>query len=197
MKLLVLDTETTGLDITTHEIIQIGFLEVLIEDEKHRIVNKTEINILPEYLENADPRALKVNGFSKSLWKDAKSFLYHSDFIKNKLESADLMLGQNLIFDLRFIKQAYANKNIVSPKFSNYIDTKWMATQLLNEGKIKNTSMDKLCEHYNVSFVGKAHTALVDCERTYHVWLKLSEQIKECSIFSFINSYDPYAAKTR
>lgn len=197
MKLLVLDTETTGLDLTKHEIIQIGFLFVDISDDnRHSFSERREINIRPLRLEEADPNALKVNNFSAYLWKDSLPFTKHVDFIKEKIESADILLGQNLIFDLKFIKQTYANLELESPKFPPYMDTKWMATQLLKEGKVKSTSMDKLCKHFNITFSGKAHTALADCERTYYVWLKLSETVKDAPIFTFINNYDPYANKT-
>ena len=197
MKLLVLDTETTGLDLTKHEIIQVGFFFVDIDEHnKHTVGDKLEINIKPLRLEEADPNALKINNFSAYLWKDSLPFLQHVEIIKEKIESADILLGQNLIFDLKFIKQSYANLDVDPPKFPPYMDTKWMATQLLKEGKLKSTAMDKLCKHFKITFTGKAHTALTDCERTYYVWLKLSEKVKDPPIFTFVNSYDPHANKT-
>jgi len=47
MKILVLDTETTGLDILKHEIIQIGFLCFELNDDKQEMISKKEINIKP------------------------------------------------------------------------------------------------------------------------------------------------------
>ena len=198
MKILVLDTETTGLDLIKHELIQVGFLFIDMDnDGTYKILSESEINIRPLHLDSADPAALNVNGFSAYKWKDSKPINEHFQEIKDKIEYADLLLGQNLIFDLRFIKQAFENFSEIPPKFPGYIDTKWIATQLLNEGKIKSTSMDRMCKHFNIKFEGKAHTALVDCKRTFDVWLKLSEQVKEQPRFTFINNYDPYANKNK
>jgi DNA polymerase III epsilon subunit-like protein len=193
MKLLVLDTETTGLDITRHEIIQIGFLYLNINsDNTHEIVSESEIKIRPLHLETAEPAALAVNGFTAIEWKNSKPFSEYLVEIKSKIESADVLLGQNLIFDLRFIKQSFENLNAEPPNFPPYMDTKWMGAQLLNEGKLKSTSMDKMCKELGIKFEGKAHTALVDCKRTFSVWEKLSSKIEDVQAFTFTNCYDPH-----
>jgi DNA polymerase III epsilon subunit-like protein len=194
MKILVLDTETTGLDLTKHEIIQIGFLFIdMVSDNTYNVLSETEINIRPLHLESADPGALAVNGFSAYEWRNSKPINEHFQEIKDKIEDADILLGQNLIFDLRFIKQAFENFDVPPPKFPPYMDTKWMGTQLLNEGKLKSTAMDKMCKHFDIKFEGKAHTALVDCKRTLAVWEKLSETVTDIPAFTFVNSYDPHA----
>lgn len=193
MKLLVLDTETTGLDLIKHEIIQIGFLFIEMDtSDVYNLLSETEIKIKPMHLQTAEPAALAINGFSAYEWKDADTIEKHFEEIKNKIEEADALLGQNLIFDLRFIKQAFENFNVSPPKFPPYMDTKWIANQLMNEGKLKSTSMDKMCKHYNIKFEGKAHTALVDCKRTLEVWKKLTEQVDDIPFFTFASPYDSY-----
>jgi len=193
MKILVLDTETTGLDITKHEIIQIGFLFIdMVADNTYKILSESEIKIRPLHLETAEPAALAVNGFCVFDWKDTKTIDNYFNEIRDKIEYADVLLGQNLIFDLRFIKQAFENLDVTPPKFPPYMDTKWIATQLLNEGKLKSTSMDKMCKHFNIKFEGKAHTALVDCKRTLSVWEKLTEEVKDIPAFTFVSPYDPH-----
>ncbi len=196
MKILLLDTETTGLDLTKHEIIQIGFLFIEMNiNNTYKILSESEIKIRPLHLETAEPAALAINGFSAYEWKDSKPIDNHFEEIKNNIEKADALLGQNLIFDLRFIKQAFENYDISPPKFPPYMDTKWIATQLMNEGKLKSTSMDKMCKHYNIKFEGKAHTALVDCKRTLEVWKKLTEQVDDIPFFTFVGPYDPHAKR--
>jgi DNA polymerase-3 subunit epsilon/CBS domain-containing protein len=198
MKILVLDTETTGLDILKHEIIQIGFIMFEIKDEKQEFLFKEQINFKPKRLEMADKIALEINGFTKSKWRGSKPFETYSEKLKDIIESSDYMLGQNLIFDLKFIKQAYENANLKVPKFPKYIDTKNMAQPLLREGKLKSASMDKMCEYYNVKFDGKAHTALTDCERTLSVWncLKKENNI-EMKYFSFKKPFEGHPKKNK
>jgi len=198
MKILVLDTETTGLDITRHEIIQIGFLLIEMSvNQSYKVLDETEINIKPLHLETAEEVALAINGFTQIKWKNTKPINKHFKLIKEKIENCDIMLGQNLIFDLKFIKQSFANWNEDPPKFPPYMDTKWMATQLLNEGSLKSTSMDKMCAHFNIKVEGKAHTALVDCKRTLAVWDILSKKIEDVPAFTFVNSYDPYITRNK
>ena len=188
MKVLALDTETTGLDIIKHEIIQVGFIWFTVEDEKIiSIDNKAEINIRPKNIKFADPFALKINGYTKEKWINSKPFIYYAKNIKTIIESADCLMGQNLMFDLRFINNAFSQLQLIPPKYPKYIDTKIIASKLVNEGKLKSSSMDNMCSHYDIKFKGKAHTALVDCERTISVWQKLIKENKETDFQYFKN----------
>ena len=198
MKILVLDTETTGLDITKNEIIQIGFLLVEHNEDKNTILEKKQINIAPMHIETAHPVALKINGYNEKDWQGSKTIIFHLKEIREKIENADLLLGQNLIFDLRFIKQAFVNCDVAPPKFPKYFDTKSIASGLVKEGKMKSTSLDNMCKHFNILFNGAAHTALVDCERTFLVWSKLMQEnknLRNVKFYSFEDCYDPYSKR--
>jgi DNA polymerase III epsilon subunit-like protein len=198
MKIVVLDTETTGLDLTMHEIIQIGFITIDADsNNSYRVLSQKEIKIRPEHLKNASVEALKINGFSVYEWRDSLPFQHYANHIKETIEYADLLLGQNLLFDLRFIKQAFSNLSLEAPKFPPYIDTKNMAEPLVKQKILESTSMDKMCKHYNISFTGRAHNALADCERTLKIWEKLLTYDEAPNIFTFENPYDPYANKTK
>jgi DNA polymerase III epsilon subunit-like protein len=197
MKILFLDTETTGLDIIQHEIIQLGYILLEKSATGIDIISQKEIKFRPLHLENASMEALKINGFSAYEWKDSLPFSEYAAYIKEVIEYADIMIGQNLIFDLRFLKQAYCNLNLDIPKFPKYIDTKNMAQFLVEQKLLETTSIDKMCKYFNISFTGRAHTALADCERTMKVWQKLSDTVKEPNVFSFEMPYDPYANKTK
>jgi DNA polymerase III epsilon subunit-like protein len=198
LKILFLDTETTGLDIIQHEIIQVGYI-VLDYDGcgDGNILVEKEIKIRPLHLESASMEALKINGFSAYDWKYSEPFERYANHLKEVLEYADLLVGQNLIFDLRFIKQAFSNLNMEYPKFPNYVDTKNMAEFLLKEGTVPSTSMDKLCKHFNITFSGRAHNALADCERTMKIWKILLKSVPQPNKFTFENPYDPYANKAK
>lgn len=195
MKILVIDTETTGLDITKHEIIQLGYILIESVNDKFVLLDKAEINIRPEHIEYSDKKSLQINGYNEQDWSSSVSFEHHAEKIRSVIQSADTLLGQNLIFDLRFIKQSFINHNLIPPNFPKYVDTKSMATVLVKEDKIKTTSLSNLCKFYEVSSAGRSHTALTDCERTFVVWTKLSERFKEPKFYTFGESYDPYDNK--
>lgn len=186
MKILVLDTETTGLDITRHEIIQLGYISLFLDiNNKKQIVEEKEFTIKPLHIETASNEALKINGYTSEKWKKALPFSDYVNQIKFAIENSDILLGQNLIFDLRFINQAYSNLNLRPPNFPNYIDTKRMANRLVERKILRSTSMDKMCEHFNIQSDGRAHTALVDCHRTIKVWEKLCENNVDYELYSF------------
>jgi DNA polymerase III epsilon subunit-like protein len=190
-----IDTETTGLDIIQHEVIQIGLIQIETLPIGYRIREAVEFNIKPHHIELAEPVALKINGYSEEKWKGSKHFLYHCDEITDIVESSDVLIGQNLIFDMRFIKQAFKQADFKCPRFPKYIDTKWMADQLKQKGIVPSSSMDKLCEHFQIKFTGRAHNALADCERTLKLWEILKKDYVDEKYFTFEEPYDPYATK--
>ncbi len=199
MILTVFDTETTGLNPDKHEILQAGLLSLILDrDGNHYILKEKEYKIKPERLDLASPRALQVNGYTDSEWEGAPSFESVIEKMRPIIEESDVFLGQNLIFDMRFVDEICKRKNIECPEFPAYIDTKEMADKLVNAEWLKRSGMDYLVEHYNVEVEGRAHTALVDCWRTFKVWQKLlKDSGEEYSLFTFDSPYDSYRRKQR
>ena len=195
MLVTVLDTETTGLDTKIHEIIQFAAVRFLLKDDATvSILDKVDLKIKPKNLAAASPQALKVNGFSPEAWDGSLPISCHLGVIADFVSNSDFLLGQNLIFDLRFISKAFLEEDAKLPQFPHYADTKHMASGLVKEGKLKSASMDKLVEHYNIKFSGRAHTALTDCHRTLNVWLRLLKEA-EMDFFTYDNPYDSFAKK--
>lgn len=196
MRITVLDTEATGLDISVHEMIQLGIIEMeLKESGDLRILKEHEYKFAPKRLDKADKKALELNGFSQERWagarRDISSILPVLDEI---WQNSDFLLGQNLIFDLRYITKAYHQLGLIRPVYPKYIDTKYMGSVLVSEGFLKNSSMDNMCNFFKIKFKGKAHDALTDCRRTIDVWQQLHKYTNE-EYFSFKEPYDPYANK--
>lgn len=189
----VLDTETTGLNPNLHEIIEFAALMYEPkEDGSYDLKRKVKFKVKPKNLHLAEETALKINGYTKEKWSKAKYIDNHLSTIKEIIETSDTLLGQNLIFDLRFITAHFIHSGNQLPKFPKYIDTKHMASNLVKEGKLKRTSMDYMCEHFKVKFNGRAHTALVDCERTFLVWQHLSK-FTSAEEFCFDIPYEGFA----
>ena len=64
--LVFIDTETTGLDPSIHELIEIGFVRVKQdwngEKPTFEIIEEWDQKIRPEHIKTADPTSLKING---------------------------------------------------------------------------------------------------------------------------------------
>ena len=196
MILTVLDTETTGLDSDIHEIIQIATISYVVSAEGDRFITKKyEKKINPQHLHTASEKALEINGFSLEEWKGSPNAIDVMPEIKEIVERSDVLVGQNLIFDLRFINEICHRNEIDPPNFPPYIDTKSIADRLVRANWLQRSGMDYLVEHYGVKVEGRAHTALVDCERTMLVFDELMRDVNEdYELFTFV---EPYKARRR
>lgn len=193
MIITAVDTETTGLDFRQHEIIQFAAIRFFIDHEKENpelnIIDKLDLKFDPKNIGLASPHALKINGYNATSWRGALPIEKHLNSMLSFISSCDFLLGQNLIFDLRFLQRAIVNDARPLFVFPKYCDTKYMADNLVKKGSLKSSSMDRLCEHYEVKTLGRAHTALADCHRTISVWLKLLEET-EIEFFSYEEPYE-------
>lgn len=191
MIITFIDTETTGLDLLSHEVIDIAALQVFVTENSYVELTRLEAKITPANIASASPVALKINGYSKRKWKNSLPASSTLPIIKSLIETSTYVAGQNLVFDYRFINKMFDAQNVDRPKWPQYIDTKWMADQLVHDKKIKRSSLDFLCEHYQVPTIGRAHTALTDVLRTVEIYKILSKQT-ETTYLNFDKPYDPY-----
>ena len=193
MILTVLDTETTGLSLRKHELLEIGFISYVVTNEGERLVTRSyETKIKPKHLFSASDKALEINGYSDEGWSDAPYAEEVLPEICEALGKSNILIGQNLIFDLKFIAKACEENNLGAPDYPPYIDTKAMADKLQKIGMLEKSGMDYLCERFDIQFEGRAHTALADCDRTVKAWDALLKLNPDYEVFTFDNPYDPY-----
>ena len=192
MILTVIDTETTGLDSDVHEIIQIAAISYVVSGDGERFVVKSyEEKINPKQLHTASEKALRINGFTIQDWVGAPEAEDVLPNVLSMIEKSDVLVGQNLIFDLRFISEMCHRNNISPPEYPPYIDTKSIADRLVKANWLKRSGMDYLVEHYSVKVPGRAHTALVDCERTMLVFDELMRDVnEEYELYTYENPYN-------
>jgi DNA polymerase-3 subunit epsilon len=96
------DTETTGLDCTKHEIIEIAIITEMGDGTLERWCTK----IKPVRLLDADPKALEVNGYNDADWSDAPLLPEVIEVIRDKLKDG-IVVGHNVSFDVGFIRESY------------------------------------------------------------------------------------------
>lgn len=194
MIITVLDTETTGLDLLQHEVIEVGIVQARVDPTRIIRTKQWQTKIKPRYIERASPIALKINGYTDEKWANAAMPTKAIAEIKSYIQTSSLLVGQNLIFDLRFINKLFEDHGEMPLKFPNYYDTKMMAEGLVKLGKLKSSSLDFLSDHFNVKNYGRPHTALADANRTLEVYKILSKQTTPVQL-SVNKPYDPYEGK--
>ncbi len=161
---VIVDLETTGLDLTRHEIIEIGAVRVSadLSAERGTFSQKT----LPNHPDTADPEALAVNGYTKAAWAEAV-MLDHA--ISEFLVFADggMLAGFNVAFDWAFLHTALNQLGIPLPREYHIFDVFSLAYhRALQQGPVDRWSLAALCKHFGVPVPAKPHRALADARAT-------------------------------
>ena len=186
MKEIVLDTETTGLEIKDgHRIVEIGCIELenLIPTSK-----KFHCYLNPE--RKVSEKALEVHGYTDEFLSDKKKFKDIVDefleFIKDKkliIHNAEFDLT-HLNNELQLIGKNKINKNSI-------IDTLDLARDKFPGLGI---SLDALCKRYRIdNSKRKKHTALIDCELLSRVYINLIDQKEPMLDFKTTNQNNQYS----
>src|SRR5580704_2499703 len=169
MRQIVLDTETTGLEVEQqHRIIEIGCVELvnrrLTGRSFHRYLN-------PE--RDIDEGALEVHGLTREqLAKEAKFADIHSEFLEF-VRDAELII-HNAPFDVAFLNAELARIGAAPgvAEICKILDTLPLARQM-HPGQ-RNT-LDALCKRYSVDNSHRDyHGALLDARLLAEVYLAMT-----------------------
>ncbi len=168
MKEIVLDTETTGLNVRDgHRIVEIGCLELenLIPTKK-----KFHCYLNPE--RKVSEKALEVHGYTDEFLSNKKKFIEVADeflsFIKDKR-----LIIHNAEFDLSHLN----NELKISGR--KQINNEIIDTLVLARDKFPgaSSSLDALCKRYRIDNSKRTqHTALIDCDLLAKVYINLIDQ---------------------
>ena len=170
-RLIVLDTETTGLDVDSgHKIIEIGCIEIIdrniTDNSFHKYIN-------PQRL--IDEKAYEVHGISNEDLKDKPIFDDIIDEFALYISDSPLII-HNAPFDLGFLKSEYVQSNHDEASLENsreIIDTLKIARKA-SPGK-RNT-LDALCSRYSVDNTDRSlHGALLDAQLLANVYLRMTQ----------------------
>ncbi|OGI70828.1 hypothetical protein A3B84_01895 [Candidatus Nomurabacteria bacterium RIFCSPHIGHO2_02_FULL_35_13] len=169
--LAFIDIETTGLDVIKHEIIEIG---CVITTPKLEIIEKFELKIKPEHIENGDPVALKVIHYDSIDWENAKKLDDSMKILSKKVKDC-IMIGQNVSFDSGFLEYAFAKTKIKNNMYYHKLDTISIAwAKLHRKPSITHFSLRELCKHFDIKNE-HPHSALSDAYATFELYKKLME----------------------
>lgn len=169
MRLVILDTETTGLDPAHgHRIVEIGAVEVL---NRGVTGNHYHTYLNPE--RESDAGALGVHGLTTEFLSDKPRFKDQANAFLKFIEGAELII-HNAPFDLKFLNAELERlgRETVTQFCSGVTDSLAHA-KTLHPGK--RNSLDALCERYGVSNAHRTlHGALLDSRLLAEVWLAMT-----------------------
>ena len=166
---IILDTETTGLDVTrNHKIIEIGCIELI--DRKftgkkfHQYLNPNR---------EIDQGAISIHGITNEFLKDKPFFKDVKDDLLQFIEGSELII-HNAPFDIGFLEHEYkkAKHPVTLSDLCKIFDTLLYARRL-HPGQ-KN-SLDALCKRYSVDNSSRDfHGALLDARILSDVYLSMT-----------------------
>lgn len=170
-RMVVLDTETTGMPVTDgHRIIEIGCVEL----EGRRLTGRHfHVYLNPD--REIDEGAIAVHGITNEFVADKPRFKDVADEFFAFIEGAQLII-HNAAFDVGFINNEFAllgqsERSDVSD-YCSILDTLLMARER-HPGQRNN--LDALCKRYGVDNSGRdLHGALLDAEILADVYLTMT-----------------------
>lgn len=171
MRQVVLDTETTGLEVSQgHRIIEIGCVELvdrkLTGKHYHQYINPNR---------EIDAGAFEVHGISNEFLADKPRFAQVSRDFLDFVDGAELII-HNAPFDVTFLDAEFAQLEAASPgrlaDYCSVIDTLVMARK---KHPGQRNSLDALCQRYGVDNSQRdLHGALLDAEILADVYLLMT-----------------------
>ena len=178
MKQIVLDTETTGLSIKEgHRIVEIACMEL---EDLMPSKNIFHCYLNPE--RKVSEKAFQVHGYTDKFLSDKKKFKDIVDQFLDFIEGKEIII-HNAEFDIAHINNELSiiGRKKIDKKF--VIDTLEIAR---NKFPGSGISLDALCKRFRIDNSKRdKHTALIDCDLLYKVYINLIGQ-KEPS-FQFRN----------
>lgn len=169
MRQVVLDTETTGLEVELgHRIIEIGCVEL-----KHRRPTHSNWHRYHNPGRDIDRGAEAVHGISSAFLADKPPFAELAQELWDYLEGAELII-HNAPFDLGFLNREFELAGIRKrlSDVCKVTDTVQMARKLHPGQKV---NLDALCKRYSVDNSNREfHGALLDAQLLADVYLAMT-----------------------
>ena len=171
MRLAFIDTETTGLTPSIHDLIEFA---VILEEDGVRL-DTFRCKIKPLRIDLAEPAALRANKYTPEAWRFAMTLEEAVPIIASLLKGC-VLVGHNVSFDEAFLVEALKRAQVPGKIPHRKIDTVTLAYEHLTPLGLKSTALDAVREFLGWS-KEDSHTALQDAEDSrnlYHLCCRMS-----------------------
>ena len=168
MKEIILDTETTGLNVKDgHRIVEIGCIEL-----DNLIPTKQTFHCYLNPERKVSEKAFEVHGYSDEFLSKQKKFSEIVDDFLKFIEGKKLVI-HNADFDIGHLN----NEMLILGK--DKIKNEVIDTLILARDKFPGSpiNLDALCKRYRIDNSRRTkHTALIDCDLLAKVYINLLDQ---------------------
>lgn len=157
LQTIVIDTETTGLDCFSDELLQVS------------VISGTGVVLYDSYVKpevhTEWPKAGKINGITPEMVANAPSIADVAIRVGSIIERAHTVVGYNTLFDLSFLHNClyidFSDKEIrdVMPAFAEYMKAKGLSDK-------QRHKLITCAEHFGYEWAGNAHNSAADALAT-------------------------------
>lgn len=175
LPLVVLDCETTGLDVTRDRIVSLAAVRL----QGDRIFPHLSLDRLVNPGQAIPAASTRIHGISDKMVERAPPFAAHLPELVGFLQNC-VLVGHNIGFDLALLAREaqLAGQEFVLPPT---LDTGRLAAAL--EPKERDINLESIAKRLGIAVEGR-HTALGDCLVTAEVWRRLLAQLEARGIHS-------------
>lgn len=168
-RLIVLDTETTGLSADNGDrVIELGCVELI-----NRKLTGHNLHLYFNPERDSHPDALRVHGLTTEFLSDKPLFTEKARVILDYLYGAQLII-HNAPFDMGFLDKEFLRLGLpaLTTQVQGVTDTLTMAKEMFPG---KRNSLDALCDRLEVDNSGRTlHGALLDAELLADVYINMT-----------------------
>lgn len=175
----VLDLETTGLDPSYDEVIEVGIIKI----RNNRIIETYHTLVKPRMTYIADGKECYIDDFIVELTGITNEMLKDAPFFKDVFKDIedfigdDIIVGHNINFDINFLYD-FARENEFKEVSNDYWDSMKLARRILKD--LNHHRLRDLAEFFEINYEG--HRALNDCETTFNIMQLLKSYADENNI---------------
>ncbi|GJF06723.1 3'-5' exonuclease [Pseudonocardia sp. D17] len=161
---IVLDTETDGLDTELNRAVEVGYLSWPDGDTGPR-----GLFIPPHTLDYATPEALRINGYHQRIAHRRRDYGYAQTRALHDALSGNTLAGANVAFDAAMLSHLFREANLrpYAPWHHRLLDIEAYAGGLLGFAPWDLPGLTRLCE--TVGVPPGDHGAWADAVAAWHV----------------------------
>lgn len=175
MRGLIIDTETTGLSHNYNQVLTVGMLLTDFKPKKINFIESEHIKIKHDNY-NVNKIAMSVNKINleehhKIAIDSCKACKKINNFFNEYYEDNMPLIGHNLGFDLRFLRELFRQNKQEFFNEIETIDTRDLWNNLKTKGIVPDHlkgSLKHVANYFNIDY-SNAHDALEDCKITANV----------------------------
>ncbi|MBI2591220.1 MAG: 3'-5' exonuclease [Candidatus Brennerbacteria bacterium] len=166
----ITDVETTGLDPTIQEIIEVGL--VLVNQQTLEIIDTLDVKVRPKHLETATEFALKLNGYNAIDWHNALALQAVMLIYSAKAKDA-IFCAHNVTFDWSFILKAFNKTGVENLMDYHPIDLFTMALMKLRNSGLEKFNMNEVAKYLGIPEEPMPHRAINGAMTAYEIYKRL------------------------